>query len=781
MLHFDYLNPGSRIDLPEVAEYLDVQNSEFEILASHLGGMGVCFQLKNLSNLQTYALKCVRPDLLGDKNSLERFHEELEVWLSASVCDAVVEAIRIVRINDIPSILAVWMDGGDLTRTLSKLHPEGKFESIVRIARSLQWAQSELGIIHRDLKPSNILFDKDMLAYLSDWGLARPLRSAFIKASSEKGFDGVGRPDRTQLGSFLGTVTYAAPEQIKDASTVNHQADIYALGCIMFELETGSPPFTGTSFQEVADQHLHVSPTKLGDLFRKTTLGLEEVINRCLAKDLRARYATYEELEQDLLMIASKRNFSLDRCVISERYKRHPLGKGHIFQQRTIANAPVKGKGAAVVDFDDIAPYLEEAENLITLGRYKEAEVLLRPCYMPDLIAGSTIWHFAHSVACNYAYCLQHISDRLDEALEIYISLNPLEKKPAVFYVNYSHALNQTNKNVDAKEVCEHGLTYFPNDIDLLGNYTISLIGCGEIEIAETVAMCRLAMRRDVNSIEEVAIILSIQRDRLRNRDLPKAISLAEKQYSLIKEGLVLNPHFPSLRIAEIQFLRFVLAGDKFLDACQTMMYDQEIHLTYRQHAFLEMVEEISESQHFNSALEMIDKTLSEDTFSKNFDTTFQKRLFFIKHKIYAERYMIGKDDQSGKRILIPEVVDYFLEKEGEKYPYPVMTARVLEWIGHISEAESLLREVIKTSKNSWSTRKELVLLLQRDDRLKEALSEANLLVESAPWRAESFNVLGYVADKMNNTRLANDAKKKGNQISDREKKLFQKLGTLIS
>ena len=739
------------------------------------------FSTQKLVQPSNLCLKCIRPDLLGDHNSLERFHEELEVWLSASVCDAVVEAIRIVRINDIPSILATWMDGGDLTHTLSKLHPERKFESIVRISRSLQWAQTKLGIIHRDLKPSNILFDSDMLAYLSDWGLAHPLRRAFMKASNEKGFDGVGRPDRTQLGSFLGTVTYAAPEQIKDASTVNHQADIYALGCIMFELETGSPPFTGTSFQEIAYQHLHVSPPKVGGLFRQTTLGLEEVINRCLAKDREERYATYEELEQDLLTVANKRNFALERCVISERYKRPPLGKGHVSQQQTIANAPVKGKGAVIVEFDDIVPYLEEAGNLITLGRYKEAEVLLRPHYMPDFLTNSNVWHFAHSVACNYAYCLQHISGRLDEALEIYVSLNSLEKKPAVFYVNYSHALNQANKNVDSKKVCERGLTHFPDDIDLLGNYTISLIGCGEIEIAETVVMRRLAMRRDVNSIEEAAIILSIHRDRLRNRDLPQAMRFAERQYSLIKEGLVLNPHFSSLRIAEIQFLRFALGGDKFLDACHTMMYDQKIHPTYRQRAFLEMVEEISESQYFNSALEMIDKTVSEDTFSTNFDATLQKRLFFIKHKIYAGRYMIGRDDQSGKRILIPEVVDYFLEKEDEKYPYPVMTARVLEWIGHINKADDLLREVIKTSKDSWSARKELVLLLQRDGRMEEALSEANLLVELAPWRAESFDVLGYVADKVNDTGLADDAKKKGNQIFDKEKELFEKLGTLIS
>ncbi|MDE0425848.1 MAG: hypothetical protein OXN25_13375 [Candidatus Poribacteria bacterium] len=244
---------------------------------------------------------------------------------------------------------------------------------------------------------------------------------------------------------------------------------------------------------------------------------------------------------------------------------------------------------------------------------------------------------------------------------------------------------------------------------------------------------------------------------------------------------MVLNPLFPSLRISEIQFLRFALSGDKILDACQTMMNDQKIHPTYRQLAFLEEVEEISEGQHFNFALEMIDKTVSEDKFSTNFDATLQKRLFFIKYKIYAERYMIGKDDQSGRPILIREVVDYFLEKDGEKYPYPVMTARVLEWMGHINEAEDLFREVIKTSEDSWDSGKELVLLLQRDGRLKEALSAANLLVESAPWRAESFDVLSYVAEKVGDTNLANHAKKKGNLTFDKEKKLFEKLRTLIS
>ena len=292
MLHFDYLNPGSRLDLPEVAGHLNVQSPEFEILATHPGGMGVCLQLRSVSNLESYALKCIHPELLGDEDTLNRFHDELEVWISASECNAVAEAIAIVRVNDVPSVLARWMDSGDLTHILSKLNPVQKFETIVRVLRALQWAQTKLGVVHRDVKPTNILFDSASLAYLSDWGLARPLRNVLQRASDGSDLTPIDRPDRTQRGRLIGTVTHAAPEQIVNAATVDHRADIYALGCIMFELETGAPPFIRSSFQEIAYKHLHVAPPKLGGLFRQTTLGLERVIDRCLAKDVSARYPT---------------------------------------------------------------------------------------------------------------------------------------------------------------------------------------------------------------------------------------------------------------------------------------------------------------------------------------------------------------------------------------------------------------------------------------------------------------------------------------------------------
>ena len=206
------------------------------------------------------------------------------------------------------------------------------------------------------------------------------------------------------------------------------------------------------------------------------------------------------------------------------------------------------------------------------------------------------------------------------------------------------------------------------------------------------------------------------------------------------------------------------------------MIDDEQISATYRQLAFLELVEAIGESQHFKTALELIDKFVSANSLVID-----QERLLFTKWKICADRYMIGQNDQSGKRIVIQEVIDYFLAKKEEEYPYPVMTARVLEWLGHVAEAEDLLCSAISNSEDSWNARKELASLLQRESRFKEAVSEANSLVEEAPWRAESYDVLSFVADKASDARLASEAKKKATQTFDKEMELFDKLKTLIS
>lgn len=775
-MKIENLISGTEIDLPEVAGHLNIKNSKFKVISIIPGGMGVCLKLRNLSNQISYCLKSVRPDFIGDKNIFNRFTDELEVWLSASECDGVTEALAIVRIDEIPTVLATWMEGGDLAHAMSILNSSQKVECIIRVVRTLNWVQKNLRVIHRDLKPSNILLDKDFKAYVSDWGLARPISNAILKITDNYDFDKFERPDRTHFGAKLGTALYMAPEQIRNSSKVDHRADIYSLGCIMYELETGSPPFSGTNAQEIFFKHEKVAPLSLNNISIKTNLGLEHIIERCLLKSPDDRYPTYLELESDLVSAARKRNFSLNNSDISVREKKYQLGKGHKALNQIIENAPVKGKGAVLLEFDKIAPFLQESSNLIELGRFSEAEKLLFGFFIPEIIKNPTSWHYGHSIALNYAFCLQHMDSRLDESLNIYESLMQAENKPAELFINYSLALLQSNRYLEAKAICQKGTAQYPDDIALLGNYTIALEGCNEMENAYKNAMRRLKLRRDVHSIEEAVSVLSSYRNQMRNSDLPQAMQIAQQQNDLIIEGLSINPYFASLRVAEIQLLIFINALDKALKASLNMDGDSQIPSKYKQLAFAEVVEGLSGSADYKIALDLIEKFKDVITFEPA-----QEKVQYIKWKIFADKYMIGKDTQDGERVVIKQVVDFFLLKENNEFIYPFMAARILEWLGDFQEAEIIILSLLEKSTENWEVIREYALMLIRANRSVEAFTKAKELIKIAPWRAESYDILSHTAEKNGDTKLSLEMKKKGDEVLKKEIALFDTLRNKIA
>lgn len=219
MLNFNDLQIGSSIDLPEVATHISDGSTKFIVKGIFAGGMGVCIHLSHTETKSEFALKGVRPEYVGEKEAIDRFLDELNVWIAASPCDLIAEAIAVVRINELPCVLATWMSNGDLSSWLPRLTKTKKIEVLLRIIRGLSWVKSHLGVIHRDLKPSNILLDEKGLAYVADWGLARPIGQALQNVGNAI-TNTIDRPDRTQQGSFLGTVTYAAPEQIAGSATI---------------------------------------------------------------------------------------------------------------------------------------------------------------------------------------------------------------------------------------------------------------------------------------------------------------------------------------------------------------------------------------------------------------------------------------------------------------------------------------------------------------------------------------------------------------------------------
>jgi serine/threonine protein kinase len=727
MLHPKYLREGAQVEIPELSGYVLKGSPLFKVLGIHAGGMGICLHLNHNETGFQYALKGIRPDYMDDQSSIDRFFDELQVWLSASMCSLISKAIAIVRINETPCALAAWMQNGDLTYTLPILTPCQKIEVLIRMVRGLSWVHKNIGVIHRDLKPANVLFDQDNLAYIADWGLARPVGNIMSNVRASLNDRTLERPDRTQAGSFMGTVTYAAPEQILGAPDIDHRADIYAIGCMMYEFETGAPPFTGQTITEIARQHINKLPPKLGGLFKRTELGIDKVVAKCLEKRPTARPQTYEELEEILLRLGGRHGVDLNRCMVKIRYERSQLGKGHLEQNKLLKKTPIQNAttGFSVVEFDDIAPFVEEAINLMALSRYSEAEQILRPHFIPEAIGFADNWAPFHTAAVNYALCLIKLG-RLEDAEKVFLRLDHNKEKPAEFYANYSLVLLSSKKWQESADVCSRGLKHFPNDPDIQGNLTIALGNIGDLDRAKESAIKRLKLRRDIHSIEEAASVLYRLARRKRDVDLPEAVSSAKIAGDLIKEGLTINPRHYPFRIQEIQLRRFAYDEERVLTLCQAMIDSDACPVPYRQIAFAEMIEKLAEGKFFNTALEMIQKV----------GNNLSERVLSVKMRILARHYMIGKENAKGQRVIIPEVREYYIGTNSNSTEIDtVIVAEILEWLNDPMAAVETLEKHLSKDPTDWDGVRIMALIQLRMGKHDDALHFAKSLATLAPWR----------------------------------------------
>jgi tetratricopeptide (TPR) repeat protein len=710
---------------------------------------------------------------LGEDTVSARFISEIEVWLAASACDGVAPAFAVVRINESPAIVGRWLDGGDLAGAIPQLPSHTRFEVILRTCRTLDWVHRELGVIHRDLKPGNVLLDTGCLSHVSDWGLARPAQATIAACAASSAPKHVSRGDRTQRGTFVGTALYAAPEQFLNASSIDHRADIYALGCIMHELETGTPPFVGADLYSIARMHLTTPPPRLGGLFRRTTLGLDKVIYRCLAKDPERRYQSHAELEADLVQVAASKQFPTARCVIGTRGQLRKIGTGLQHLKKLVDQAAVRGRDVIVLEAEQVDPLMKEASDLMALGRHSDAEPLLRAAYLPDLCRDIAQWMPCHSIAAQYALCLCQMNGRNEDSLGIFRSLSKVHNAPPEFSVNYSLALLRSQRWLDAKLICEQELIRSPNDPELLGNYSIALRQTGDLDLAMAVADRRLTIRRDVSSLSEAAGILENLRLLHRNSDLPRAASAAETEGRLIAEGLGLNPRHLALRLSQIRLARFAHARVVALCLCDEIMKDETAPAIERQLALAECLDIMETGGDRDVALRMLNRMDPLQVHPE-----IAQRLRSIRIRLMVN-VMIGTTDPQGARMVSREVADCALNSNPDLTGDTVTHARALDWMGRAEESERVLRNFIAKmtpGHTRWEARRQLVRLLEGHRRISEAIEVASILAEEGPWRAASFDELHRVAGKAGNKRLSEQAKQRADQVYADEMMVFEQL-----
>ena len=245
------------------------------------GGMGVVYRAVQLDLDRAVALKLIAPGLAEDPTFRERFVRESR--LAAAIDHPNVIPIYYTGEHDGALYIAMrYVEGSDLrtlVRASGRLEPPRAAHIVAQVASALD-AAHERGIVHRDVKPANVLLGSSDHAYLTDFGLTKRINS---------------HSGSTRTGGWVGTLGYVAPEQIR-GERVDARADVYALGCVLFNTLAAGAPYQRDSDEATLWAHLHDDPPSLAASAPEAPRALQAVIDRALAKDPDHRYPSAGDL-----------------------------------------------------------------------------------------------------------------------------------------------------------------------------------------------------------------------------------------------------------------------------------------------------------------------------------------------------------------------------------------------------------------------------------------------------------------------------------------------------
>lgn len=250
------------------------------------GGMATVYLARDPKHDRSVAIKVLRPELAATLGA-ERFLREIEI-ASSLTHPHILPLFDSGEADGLLYYVMPYVEGESLRERLAR-ETRLPVDDAIRIADQVSSALAyahERGVVHRDIKPENILLTGDR-AVVADFGIARALAAA-------------GRGRLTQTGTSIGTCAYMSPEQAGGAGAVDGRADVYSLGCVMYELVAGRVPFDGSTHVAVLVQHSTTPPPRLRSSDPGVPLFLERAVLRAMAKDPGDRFATASEFAEAL-------------------------------------------------------------------------------------------------------------------------------------------------------------------------------------------------------------------------------------------------------------------------------------------------------------------------------------------------------------------------------------------------------------------------------------------------------------------------------------------------
>ena len=266
-----------------------------------VGGMGIVYRATYTKNGASVALKVLSPEVSDSEALQKRFEREISI-LKKLQHPNIVRYYGGGRFGTQRFYAMELIEGGSVEHYMKdkgKLPWEEALDITMQVAKALEHAH-EAGIVHRDLKPANLLITGTGLIKLTDFGIARDTTATALTAA----------------GKTVGTYAYMAPEQIRGKPPVDKKTDLYALGCVLFEMIAGETPFLSENQGEMLMMHLQEEPPRITSLVPNCPSFVEDLIFRLLEKDPEQRpydaLALQVEIEEVQKKIAEHRSIATE-------------------------------------------------------------------------------------------------------------------------------------------------------------------------------------------------------------------------------------------------------------------------------------------------------------------------------------------------------------------------------------------------------------------------------------------------------------------------------------